>query len=294
MGRPRESLVYVELENVANTHSGEVAVHFDPDALKCELTDTSGKAVAPTPVPGSGERPGKRWVTIPYDSSIRLRANPYAFGRAEGLLIPLNATAWQIKDDADYFLSGTLTVTPPEGKPDAWKGEIRLPKARISLKKAAPEPAASPSAGAWSEPKDGLVARLCLARDEELHSVRVLLEVENRGGFGGGVALPGEPQVELSVLDVDGKPLKTMFAAVSIARAADPSDAVLAGGTRTAFRIDREFAKTGRAGYLLLGTGAWELEPGKRYTVRGKVVSKAKDPKGWAGPVDLPPVTFTQ
>ena len=133
-GKTRESLVYVELENVANTHSGKETVAFDPDALKCELTDSAGKAVAPAPVPGSGGRPGKSSVTIPFDSSIRLRANPYAFGRAEGLLIPLNNTAWHIKDEAEYSLSGTLTVAPPDDKADGWKGELKLPGAKIALK----------------------------------------------------------------------------------------------------------------------------------------------------------------
>ena len=132
-GKTRESLVYVEIENVANTHSGEVGVYFDPDALKCDLADASGKAVPPTPVPGSGGRPGKKWVTVPYDSSIRLRANPYAFGRAEGLLIPLNTTAWHIKDSAEYHFSGTLTLTPPagHGRADAWEGTLKLPAAMV-------------------------------------------------------------------------------------------------------------------------------------------------------------------
>ena len=294
-GKIRESLVYVELENVTNTASGEVHVSFDPDALKCELTDAAGKAVAPTPVPGSGGRPGKTVVTIPYDGSVRLRANPYAFGRAEGLLIPLNTIAWHIKDDADYFLAGTLTVTAPEGKAGAWKGELKLPKAKISLKKPplALEPTQDPKPGEWSAKKDGLVARLRLVKDDERHSVRVLLEVNNPNGYGGGIAFPGEPQMELSVLDADGKPLKTTFAAVSIARAADPDDAVIAGTSCAVFRIDRVSGKTGRTGYLLLVNEAWELEPGKTYTITGKLVSKAKDPKGWAGPLELPPVIFT-
>lgn len=133
-GKTRESLVYVELENVANTHSGKVTVAFDPDALKCELTDGGGKAVPPAPVPGSGGRPGKSSVTIPFDSSVRLRANPYGFGRAEGLLIPLNTTAWHLKEDGDYALSGTLTIVPPDGQADGWKGELKLPKVKISLK----------------------------------------------------------------------------------------------------------------------------------------------------------------
>jgi hypothetical protein len=131
-GKARETLVYVELQNVAD--AGEQSVYFDPDALACELTDAAGKAVRPSPGGGSGGRPGKTWVTIPFDGSIRLRANPYGFGRAEGLLIPLNNTAWHITGDAEYHLSGTLTVTPPEGKADAWKGELKLPKAKVSLK----------------------------------------------------------------------------------------------------------------------------------------------------------------
>jgi hypothetical protein len=133
-GKARESLVYVELENVANTHSGVVSVQFDPDALRCDLTDSAGKAVPPAPVFGSGERPGKTSVSIPFDSSVRLRANPYAFGRAEGMLIHLNTASWQVTGDGEYHLAGTLTVTPPKGVTDVWKGELKLPKATFSLK----------------------------------------------------------------------------------------------------------------------------------------------------------------
>ena len=137
-GKTRESLIYTELENVALTSAGKVDIEFDPNALKCELSDAAGKPVPKTPGGGSGGRPGKTWVTIPFDSSIRLRVNPFAFGRAEGLLIPLNHAAWHIKDTADYYLSGTLTVAPPESKSEAWKGVIKLPKAKISLKPPTP------------------------------------------------------------------------------------------------------------------------------------------------------------
>jgi len=119
---------------VGNTHSGVVSIYFDPDALTCELTDADGKVVPQTTAAGSGGRPGKTWVVIPFDSSIRLRVNPFGFGHAEGLLIRLNTANWLLKDGADYNLSGTLTVAPPEGKADAWKGELKLPKAKISLK----------------------------------------------------------------------------------------------------------------------------------------------------------------
>ena len=132
-GKARESLFYVELENVENTSSGVVNVYFDPDALKCELTDADGKAVPRAPVAGSGGRPAKAWVAIPFDSSVRLRANPYAFGRAEGLLIHLCTASWHIKDDAEYHLSGILTVSPPDGhgRADAWKGALKLPPMKV-------------------------------------------------------------------------------------------------------------------------------------------------------------------
>jgi hypothetical protein len=128
----RESLAYVELENVANTHPGQVRIQFDPDALKCRLTDAADKAVPQAPVGGSGGRPGKTLVTLPFDSSVRLRANPFGFGRAEGLLIHLNTGSWHIKDAAEYYFSGTLTITSPEG--NSWAGEIKFPKTKISLK----------------------------------------------------------------------------------------------------------------------------------------------------------------
>ena len=131
----RESLVYIELENVSDTRG--VSVPFDPDALKCELTGADGKAVLATPTPGSGGRPGKTLVSLPYDSSARLRANPYGFGRADGFLVPLNNTAWHTKDGEEYVLSGTLTVAAPAGQPGAWAGELKM-KVTLSPKSAGP------------------------------------------------------------------------------------------------------------------------------------------------------------
>jgi hypothetical protein len=143
-GNARESLVYVEFQNVAE--AGERTLAFDPDRLKCELLDANGNPVPKTaPFGRSGGRPGKTLVTLPFDSTLRLRANPYGFGRADDLLVPLNADAWLIKagDTADYFLTGTFTVPPVDrtgpGKPP-WAGELKLPKARLARPAAAPKP----------------------------------------------------------------------------------------------------------------------------------------------------------
>ena len=130
-GRTRESVAYVELEYAPDAVGGAAVVVFDPDALRCELTDAAGTAVPPAPVPGSGGRPGKAVLTLPHDTTVRLRASPYGFGRPDGFLIPLTGTAWHATDRAEYHLSGTLTVTPPADRPGAWTGELRLPRATV-------------------------------------------------------------------------------------------------------------------------------------------------------------------
>src|SRR3954451_422709 len=56
-GKTRETLVYVDLENVASNHSGERHVYFEPGKLLCELHDKDGKPVPQHPTGGSGGRP---------------------------------------------------------------------------------------------------------------------------------------------------------------------------------------------------------------------------------------------
>jgi hypothetical protein len=139
-GKTRETLVYLELRNVAE--SGDRNVYFDPDGLKCELLDAKGKAVPQTPLGGSGGRPGKTWVRLPHDSTLRLRANPFGFGQPDsvGLLIPLGTDTWLIKagDASDYYLAGTFTSLPKDGVGiNVWTGEIKLPKAKVKPGEAA-------------------------------------------------------------------------------------------------------------------------------------------------------------
>ena len=117
-------------------------VHFElhvPDqgSAATFYSDLFGWKTQTVPVPGSGGRPGKAWVTLPFDSTLRLRANPYGFGRADadGLLIPLGSDAWLIRagDTADYFLAGTFASVPKDGVGiNVWTGEIKLPKAKVS------------------------------------------------------------------------------------------------------------------------------------------------------------------
>ena len=69
----------------------------------------------------------------------RLRVNPICYGGGKDLLIPLCDKVWLIAvgDTGDYFLSGTLTVSPPKahGRANAWQGTLKLPKTKITLRK---------------------------------------------------------------------------------------------------------------------------------------------------------------
>jgi hypothetical protein len=138
-GKTRETVMYVELQNVSDAVGADLNIYFE-NKLRCELQDASGKLVPPKGYGANGGRPGPCWVTLPCDSSMRLRFGLYAHGRAKdaGLLIPLPDGSWFIPANAteDYFLSGKFTVSPPKdhGRDQAWKGTLELPKMKISVK----------------------------------------------------------------------------------------------------------------------------------------------------------------
>jgi hypothetical protein len=138
-----ETRVYVEVENSPEGDGVKQTIdfYFDPEQLTCELVDAAGKAVPQEPSFGSGGRPGACWVTLPYDSTMRLRVNPYGFGRAkeEGLLIPLGNATWLVPTDAtgEFFLSGTFVVSPPAAlaRGSVWSGTLTFPKMKVAAPK---------------------------------------------------------------------------------------------------------------------------------------------------------------
>ena len=135
------TLVYVELEKTTN--SGPRAVYFDPESLQCKLTSADGKAAPQSPFGGSGGRggPPASWVTLPYDSLMRLRANPSGYSSPDGLHIALTNNHYLLKtgDPMEYHLSGTLNAAPPadHGRTNAWVGVLKLPPVKLR----APAPA---------------------------------------------------------------------------------------------------------------------------------------------------------
>ncbi len=144
-----ETELYLELKNVTGAVGPPMQIYFDPgNGLHCEMVDANGKPPPARPGGGSGGGAGACWVTLPYDSTIRLRANMYGYGRqiGDGLLLVLSPPArghWNIQagDTNTYFLSGTFAATAPTNHVaqdfDAtrveWQGTLELPRMKISL-----------------------------------------------------------------------------------------------------------------------------------------------------------------
>jgi hypothetical protein len=143
-----ETQFYLEFQNVSNATGFPIQFYFDPrGGLRCVLQTADGKRGPPGGA-GSGGGAGAAWITLPYDSSIRLRANMYGYRSRPGdglnlTLYPLQA--WQIKaDDTNtYYLSGSFTVTTPtnfvpkdnDAARAIWSGTLDLPKTKIPIPK---------------------------------------------------------------------------------------------------------------------------------------------------------------
>jgi hypothetical protein len=143
-----ETEVYLEFENVSDSIM-PMQIYFDAwRGLRCELRDANGKLLPQSASGGSGGGPAECWITLPHDSTIRVRANMSGYGKPKGsglLLVLSPGASWDIQagDTNDYFLCGTFTVTPPsnhvakdfEAARAEWHGTLEFPKMKISVKK---------------------------------------------------------------------------------------------------------------------------------------------------------------
>lgn len=149
-GPQKETAFYLEFQNVTGAVGAPLQFYFEPGALRCELLDADGKPLPPEGVTGSGGGAGSCWITLPNDSTIRLRANMYGYGlKPENgfmlVMAPPNMQSWIIRpgDSKSYFMSGTITVTTPTNHvpkdgDDArtiWSGTLELPKMKLSIPK---------------------------------------------------------------------------------------------------------------------------------------------------------------
>ncbi|MFN0125520.1 MAG: hypothetical protein ACKV19_02410 [Verrucomicrobiales bacterium] len=148
-GPQKETAFYLEFQKVTGAAGSPLQFYFDPgSAMRCELLDADGKPAPPEVGRGSGGGAGPCWITLPYDSTIRLRANMYGHGLKpeDGfrlVMSPPNMQSWTIRpgDAKTYFMSGTFTVTTPtnhvtkdfDDTRTIWSGTLELPKMKLSL-----------------------------------------------------------------------------------------------------------------------------------------------------------------
>ena len=142
--------VYLELQHLWEggwEYQLEVYVNvsdYDGD-IRFELRDGLGKPIPQElpPLAIVGPPPYPSWVTLPCDSTVRLRADIWSLGGRQnpgGLEVFVNGGDWVIRPNAtnDVFLSATFT--PPSGQPSSpnyhvWSGTLTLPKVRLPVKK---------------------------------------------------------------------------------------------------------------------------------------------------------------
>ncbi len=143
-----ETQFYLEFQNVSGPIISPTQFYFDPSrGLRCVMKDANGNTV-PAGGSGSGGGAGACWITLPYDSTIRLRANMFGYGtkRGAGLILTLYPPyAWEFRagDTNSYYLSGTFTVTTPtnfvpkdfEAARAVWSGTLQLPRMKITVPK---------------------------------------------------------------------------------------------------------------------------------------------------------------
>jgi len=144
-GPDAEVLVYVEIENTNSAWGEPLRVYFDPSqGLNFEVLDADQKPVPPSPTGGSGGDVGPCWLTIPYDGSVRLRANPGGWGRGKDTALvlplrPMQGQYWRLSPEQDYYLTGSLKISPPTDNDiehiDDWRGELTFPKTKIAAEK---------------------------------------------------------------------------------------------------------------------------------------------------------------
>jgi hypothetical protein len=145
---PYHARIYIELQHVFNGHSwpAPLEIYYDigyGDELSFEMRDSLGHPVPMEPVMIRGPAPPPCWITLPCDSTERLRADEYNLGppsKPDGLEILVRNGCWLIRPNAtnDFFLSASFT--PPKDHPSPlkyhiWQGTLKLPAVKIPVKK---------------------------------------------------------------------------------------------------------------------------------------------------------------
>jgi hypothetical protein len=119
--------VYLELQDCGEVWGmTEVYCDMGPNGgCRLESRDASGKPIEWEPGPFSGWAQGSHWITLPCDSTIRLRVSRIA--------------TFIYASKGDYLVSGTFSSRPPKDpndhRLDVWQGTLKLPAVKIIPKK---------------------------------------------------------------------------------------------------------------------------------------------------------------
>ncbi len=145
--------VYVELQECSESWGGNTAVFCDltaatsqhpKPAVVWEMKDEAGKPVPASTSTFSGGAPGASWISLPADSTVRLRASVIVGPWPEdgNLSIFFLSSHWLIPkvSSKDYWLGCTLTAEPsadiaaPAGD-RVWKGTLVMPKMKMPVQR---------------------------------------------------------------------------------------------------------------------------------------------------------------
>jgi hypothetical protein len=136
-----ETQVYLEVQNVSESTGGPLSLYFDPrNGLRAEMLDINGKPAPEVGGGGNGGFPSACWITLPYDSTLRLRVSWYGHGTSsrDGLKIPLfNELAIGVGDTNQCYLTATFTSTPPTNHTTTpgesiWQGRLVFPPVKVT------------------------------------------------------------------------------------------------------------------------------------------------------------------
>jgi hypothetical protein len=143
-GATNHARVYLELQNVVpGIWHDPVEVYFPAGGrfdLRFEMRDRLDHPIEPELAgPYNGPPPKPFWLTLPCESTVRLRTDaPLGpLSKKEGLkILVTDFHCWIIPPNAtnDFYLSATFT--PPQDHPSSlhyhvWQGTLKLPKVKI-------------------------------------------------------------------------------------------------------------------------------------------------------------------
>jgi len=138
--------IYLELQHVfQGGWDNPVEIYFEFGGRKnlhFEMRDGHDQSIPQYPVVIRGPVANPYWVTLPCESTLRLRADNILGpqSKPDGLEVFVPGDCWLIPSNAtnDFFLSATFTSPSDHSSPlhyAFWQGTLKLPKVKIPVKK---------------------------------------------------------------------------------------------------------------------------------------------------------------